>query len=167
MNLLIHEILSDNFQNFFEFKLSDINPILNLRQVSSKVPDLSGLYLVFCKREINANCLHLKFQINGDDYFLIYFGKAGGITKNGKQIKQGLKGRINNVVSDSQRKIKDLKRGEYWDLIMREQDIDHFYITYLQHNSPQILEEIIYSFLDKKGLSYPYLNKKRGRGKLF
>ncbi|AMQ57769.1 hypothetical protein AO498_15045 [Algoriphagus sanaruensis] len=156
----------DNSHDFFEFKLSDIDPTLNLRQVSINVPDLSGLYLVFCTNEIKPDCSHLRFQIKGVDYFLIYFGKAGGTTNNGRVLKQGLKGRINNVVSDSHRNIKDLKRGEYWDLIMREKGIDHFYISYVQHNSPQILEDMIYSFLDINNLTYPYLNKKRGRGKL-
>jgi hypothetical protein len=160
---IISDILEKTPKHNFYFKRNSDSPIQHLKEQTVFVPDSAGLYLVFCPYSFNQVEDHLKFTINGELYSLLYFGKAGGITKRGKMIKQGLKGRLNNVTSDSQRNLIDVKRAIYWNLIMREFNIDNMLIFYKENDNPQLLEEEIYSFLDNNGLNYPLLNKKRGR----
>jgi hypothetical protein len=95
----------------------------------------------------------------------MYFGKAGGHTKAGKKIAQGLNGRINNVVSDSEKNIKDMKRGKYWDLILNEINENNFYIKYIEDEEPILIENKIYELLNVDSLVYPYLNSTLGRPK--
>lgn len=82
-----------------------------------------------------------------------------------KKIIQGLNGRINNVVSDKYRNLKDEKRANYWNLIMNEFNFNELIIIYKLHNNPIEVENNIYDFLDKYNLKYPLINKKRGRNK--
>jgi hypothetical protein len=163
MNKIICDIIDKTSNHHFNFERNNNSPIRHLKEQTVSVPESAGLYLVFCPYSFNQVEDHLKFTINGELYSLLYFGKAGGITKRGKIIKQGLKGRLNNVTSDSQRNLIDVKRAIYWNLIMNEFSIDNFCIYFSLHGNPQELEEAIYFFLDNNSKSYPLMNKKRGR----
>ena len=166
MQELIINIIENNGNNSFEFNCKEKIPVSHLREHTKAVPDSSGLYLVFSKRrneELFDNCAHLNYQIELEWNELVYFGKAGGVTKNGKVIRQGLQGRINNVISDSSRNLKDIKRANYWNIVMNERDFKKFTIIYFEHENPQNLENIIYNFLDEGNYKYPLLNKRRGR----
>lgn len=103
---------------------------------------------------------HVHCAINGDDYELIYFGKAGGITKKGKVTNQGLNGRINNVVG-----AKSIKRAIYWNTQMLAKNISSITVFYCCLDQPQIFEAQLYDYLKKNKLDYPMLNAKRGRPK--
>ena len=163
MNKIICDILDKTPNHHFNFKRNSNSPIRHLKEQTVAVPESAGLYLVFCPYSFKQVEDHLKFTINGELFSLLYFGKAGGITKRGKIIKQGLKGRLNNVISDSQRNLIDVKRAVYWDLIMNEYLIDNFCIYFSLNGNPQELEDTIYFFLDNNSKSYPLMNKKRGR----
>lgn len=163
MNKIICDILDKTPNHHFNFKRNSNSPIRHLKEQTVAVPESAGLYLVFCPYSFKQVEGHLKFTINGELFSLLYFGKAGGITKGGKIIKQGLKGRLNNVTSDSQRNLIDVKRAVYWDLIMNEYLIDNFCIYFSLNDNPQELEDAIYFFLDNNSKSYPLMNKKRGR----
>jgi hypothetical protein len=163
---LINEIIELRGTNSFEFTNKTSNHICHLNEQTIEVPNTSGLYLVFRKQisdDSESTFSHLIYLIEGENYELIYFGKAGGLTKEGKAIKQGLRGRINNVITDSIRGLKDIKRANYWNIIMKEFNIDQLRILYSEVSNPQDFENIIYKFLDNHNLKYPILNKKRGR----
>jgi len=164
MKDLINKILKNHGENFFEFTKNNENPIKHLKDKTKLVPNLPGVYLVFSEGGNNTN--HLNFKISNKNYSLLYFGKAGGITNSGRVIIQGLNSRINNVVSDSARGIKDSKRAKYWNQIMLEFDVEKIYVVYQIHDAPQQLENIIYGYLDNNNLEYPLMNKKRGRLKI-
>jgi hypothetical protein len=161
MKDLINKILKTHGENFFEFTKNNENPVKHLKDNTKLVPNLPGVYLVFSKDKNNSN--HLNFKISNKNYSLLYFGKAGGITNSGRVIIQGLNSRINNVVSDSARGLKDAKRAKYWNQIMLEFGIEKLYVVYQIHDAPQQLENIIYGYLDNNNLEYPLMNKKRGR----
>lgn len=166
MHQLINQIIENKGNNHFEFNGHPSNPVKHLKEQSKAVPNTAGLYLVFTpqkSQEVCKNCAHLYFNIAGQPHELLYFGKAGGFTKTGKVITQGLNGRINNVVSESSRNLKDVKRGAYWNIVMNEFNFQKLTIIYFQHNNPQTLEDVIYSFLDGNNLKYPLMNKRRGR----
>ena len=166
MQELIINIIENKVNNSFQFNCNENNPVNHLRVQTIAVPNSSGLYLVFFKRrdeELCDNCAHLNYQIKLQLNELVYFGKAGGVTKNGKVIRQGLRGRINNVISDSSRNLKDVKRANYWNIVMNERGFEKFTIIYFEHENPQNLENIIYNFLDEGNYKYPLLNKRRGR----
>ena len=166
MQELIINIIENTGNNYFEFNCNENNPVNHLREQTNAVPNSSGLYLVFSKRrneEFCENCAHLNYQIVLEWNELVYFGKAGGVTGNGKVIRQGLKGRINNVISDRSRNLKDIRRAYYWNIVMNEFDFEKFTIIYFEHENPQDLENIIYNFLDDGDYKYPLLNKRRGR----
>ncbi len=125
---LINEIIELRGNSYFEFTNNTSNHIRHLKEQSLEVPDTPGIYLVFRKsilNEFQSSFSHLIYLIEGENYELIYFGKAGGLTQKGKAIKQGLRGRINNVISDSKRELKDIKRANYWNIIMNEFNINH------------------------------------------
>ena len=164
MKKLVFDIVENSKVNCFEFNRTALNPVKHLKELTKLVPNVAGLYLVFCREDKLIDIEdHLNFVINNENYVLTYFGKAGGVTKDGRILKQGLNGRINNVVSDSHRNLKDIKRATYWNLVMTEFNIDSFYVIYKLDDNPQFMEECIYSFLDDNNLGYPIMNKKRGR----
>jgi len=162
----IETIIENKSNNHFNFYRNKRNPIDHLKEQSAIVPNESGIYLVFTEKKSNLstdNCNHLIYEIENNLYELLYFGKAGGTTQNGKKIIQGLNGRINNVVSDKHRNLKDENRANYWNIIMNEFNINELLIIYKLHNNPIEVENSIYDFLDKYNLKYPLINKKRGR----
>ena len=163
MRQLVQNIIERKLNNYFEFYRDYDNPIKHLKNQTNSVPNCSGLYLVFSKKKSFEISEHLNFEIENEIKELLYFGKAGGITKKGKVIKQGLNGRINNVVSDSHRNLKDIKRANYWNVVMNDNDFDKLTIIYFIDDNPQEIEDVIYSFLDERNLRYPLMNKKRGR----
>ena len=166
MEQLINDIIESLGNNYFEFRFNSSNPVRHLKEQTALVPNTPGLYLVFRKignGEDFTNFSHLNYLIESEYYELLYFGKAGGLTKDGKYIVQGLNGRINNVVSDSSRKLKDIKRARYWNTIMNEFNFIEFRVIFSEQPNPQAFENIIYNFLDNNNLKYPLMNKKRGR----
>ena len=162
----ILDLISNSEKIVFEFYTGSNNPIEHLKLATKIVPNDSGIYLVFCENRFLNSMVHLEYEIEGNLYSLMYFGKAGGITKTGKNISQGLNGRINNVISDSKRNLKDIKRANYWETVTTEMGIEKLLIICLTHESPQEIENVLYSFLDKNELQYPVLNKRRGRKKI-
>lgn len=163
MQELVLNIINTNHNNLFVYNRLSENSVKHLKIQSNLVPNTAGLYLVFCRENIYKANSHLKFEINNINHTLLYFGKAGGTTHSGKIITQGLNGRINNVVSDSKRNLKDVKRANYWTIVMTEYQIETLYVIYYPYQAPQSLENIIYNFLDVNNLVYPLMNKKRGR----
>lgn len=162
----INNIIGSNGNIFFEFWSNTNNPVRHLKEQTLSVPNNPGLYLVFRRNTsslLQSTFPHLNYLIDGEDYELLYFGKAGGLTRTGKVIKQGLQGRINNVISDSNRQLKDIRRADYWSLIMNEFNIPELRIIYAEHSNPNKIENNIYYYLDNHNLRYPLLNKKRGR----
>lgn len=166
MQNLILNIIAESIDNYFVFDRNHENPILQLKQRTENVPDVSGLYFVFYHQTTDNDFEHLNYEINGVKYTLAYFGKAGGVTRNGKIIKQGLKRRLNNVVSDSVRNLIDVKRAKYWEIIMNENKIENFYVIYYYHNQPDEKENSIYSYLKLYNAEYPLMNKVRGRKRI-
>jgi hypothetical protein len=166
MKQIINSILSDNKNHHFKFFSKHEKPTAHLKEVTKDLTNNSGLYLVFIEKNIyDKRDFHLNFDINNMLYSLIYFGKAGGISKSGKVITQGLRGRINNVISDSTRGLKDVKRAIYWNQVLIELNSESLDIFCIEHINPSEIEEKLYDFLDKSNLKYPILNKKRGRTK--
>lgn len=157
----IKRIIDNKSGCFYFTKCKDA--IRSLKNSTSDVPNQAGIYLVFSQLIIDKNNSHLHYLINDIQHELIYFGKAGGVTKSGKLIKQGLYGRINNVISDSKRGLKDVKRAIYWNLIMEELDISKIHICYIMNPNPLIIEGEIYHYLNENNLDYPLLNKRLGR----
>lgn len=163
---LITNIIENKGNNSFVFHLNEINPVKHLREQTINVPNRPGLYLVFSKKknnEICENCAHLNYQIENEWNELVYFGKAGGVSREGKVFQQGLNGRINNVVTDNQRILKNIKRANYWNIVMNEYNFEILTIIYIEHQNPQNLENVIYNYIDKGNYKYPLLNKRRGR----
>lgn len=155
MENIIYSILSSDLN--FEFSQSFTEPIKHLKNVTENIPNDSGLYLVFCLEELNTQTSHLVFKSNNKKLTLLYFGKAGGHTKNGRKLRQGLNGRINNVVSN------DVKRAVYWKKEMEANNISKYFVFCQLNENPTIIENEIYDFLDRNSLSYPLMNKKRGK----
>ncbi|MEI8085106.1 MAG: hypothetical protein WCG93_02700 [Paludibacter sp.] len=160
INELLHE--SDDNLSFY-FHQSEDYQTKNLQNATRYIPNSAGLYLVFSEKTTLGDHSHLTYTINNKEYELCYFGKAGGTTKQGKLLAQGLNGRINNVVSDRSLNLKDIKRAKYWNIIMQNHDIDKFYVRCIQIVEPQNNEDEIYFELDSKNLKYPLMNKYRGR----
>jgi hypothetical protein len=166
MQNLVKNIIANRASNYFEFYRNSNSPVGHLKEQTSTVPNRSGMYLVFSKKSNEAfceNCAHLNFEIDLVWHELLYFGKAGGHTKGGRALKQGLKGRINNVISDSSRNLKHVKRAVYWDIVMNEFNFEKLIIIYIEHINPQEVENSIYRFLDESNRKYPSMNKRRGR----
>jgi hypothetical protein len=166
MQNLINNLIENKGNNYFEFYCNSNNPVRHLKEQTSSVPDKSGLYLVFSKKrndEFCESCAHLNYEIELERNELLYFGKAGGVTNKGRIIRQGLNGRINNVISDSSRNLKDIKRANYWNIVMNDFNFIKFIIIYYEHDNPQVVENTIYNFLDESNLKYPLMNKRRGR----
>ncbi len=148
-----------NTNKHFIFKSKESKPVAHLRDVSKNVPDTDGNYYVFANSNVDTP-EHLKFSLQDSDYELYYFGIAGGISKNGKIGKQKLKGRINNVVGKP-----SIKRAKYWDHEMLKYDIAKLDVYYFENPKPKDTEDYLYLYLNKNVLTYPKLNKKRGRPK--
>jgi hypothetical protein len=148
----------------FDFEKSD-SAINKLKEQTKNVPNIPGLYFVFCKDKFDETYSHLELNLDNTTHTLLYFGKAGGITYEGKKLKQGLNGRLNNVISDSSRNLKDIKRAKYWEIIMNERNISILRIVCFICENPSQIEESIYNELDISNKLYPFLNKKRGRNK--
>jgi hypothetical protein len=164
MKDIINTIIKNKNNKYFEFELNEDNPVKTLKNATELVTNFPGIYLVFSEGLAKSN--HLNFKIFDKNYYLLYFGKAGGITNSGKVISQGLKNRINNVVSDSNRGLKDIKRARYWSIIMLEFGIEKLYVITHVYKNPQKLENLIYEYLDNNKLEYPLMNKKRGRNSI-
>ena len=165
MQDLINNIIKKRENNSFEFFCNENMPTVHLRNQTTEVPNRPGLYLVFTRRKNDQfceNCAHLNYQIEGIWNELVYFGKAGGVTQRGIILRQGLRGRINNVVSDSSRNLTDIRRANYWNIVMNEYHFEKFTIIYVEHINPQEIERKIYNFLDEGKYKYPLLNKRRG-----
>ena len=147
---------------YFKFKIDHtLGAINSLSLQSSNVPNCAGLYFVFCENNESDNP-HI-FEILKKEYSLIYFGKAGQF-KDGSFTEQGLNGRLNNVTSDTSRKLKDIKRAKYWEIILNELKKDKFLIIWVETRENCVLEEdSIYDVLKADNISYPFLNKKRGK----
>jgi hypothetical protein len=160
---IIENILKDKIL-IFEFEKSD-SAVYKLKEQTKNIPNLSGLYFVFCQEKLDEKFKHLEFNLVDLPHTLLYFGKAGGVTLKGKELKQGLNGRLNNVTSDSSRNLKDIKRAKYWEIIMDENNISLLRIVCFLNDNPSQIEESIYNELDKSNKIYPLLNKKRGRNK--
>lgn len=159
----ISNLIKNTKNNNFIFTKTKDDPTKHLNERTKSVPNVAGLYLVFCRENLCSNDKHLIYNIEEIKHTLLYFGKAGGKTKSGKIINQGLNGRINNVVSDSSRKLKDIRRADYWNIFITENNIDNLYVFYFCHDEPAKIEDIIYNYLDDNSLMYPLMNKKRGR----
>lgn len=159
----ILSIINSSKEKKFIFNKLTNSPTKQLVEKTKSVPNVAGLYLVFCKEDLCSNEKHLIYSIDETNYTLLYFGKAGGKTMSGKIINQGLNGRINNVVSDSIRKLKDIKRADYWEIFMVENNIENFHVFYFVNDEPTKIENLIYKHLDDNSLMYPLMNKKRGR----
>jgi hypothetical protein len=155
MKNIINSVLKSHLN--FEFLNSCDNLIKHLKNETINIPNLSGIYMVFCLEDINKEESHLKFEFNQIRLTLVYFGKAGGYTKTGRKLSQGLNGRINNVVSN------DVKRAIYWKKEMEANNLRKFLVYCLLDENPTIIENQIYDFLDRNNLSYPLMNKKRGK----
>ena len=158
MEELIRSLINSKSGDFI-FNRS-LTPSKALRTATQNVPNKAGVYLVFAPLNKSEGEKHLIYEIEGVKNELIYFGIAGGVTKNGRVIKQGLSRRINNVVSDG---LKDIQRAKYWNLKMSERKISKLKIIYVLKENPRDLENIIYNALDTRFLKYPSLNKKLGR----
>jgi hypothetical protein len=142
----------------FEFEVGDENPTKLLRRQTKNVPNLPGLYFVFSEKKSHDSIKsHLYFSLEGIDVELLYFGKAGGVTSNGKVLKQNLFGRINNVVNG------DIPRAKYWNAEMIENNESKFFVYYFITDIPFDTEKEIYRFFDNSNLTYPRMNKKLGR----
>ncbi len=152
----VEQVIQGDQENRFVFERGYADPVSHLKEVTQSVPNLSGIYLVFAENLVPRD-EHLRYVINGLDYELVYFGKAGGITSDGKQLNQGLRGRINNVVSNDER------RAIFWDRRMSEIFCSRFLVIYTLSDQPQEFENELYNLLDNGGLKYPILNKRRGR----
>lgn len=152
---------SENKGHFIFNIDQNIGAIKSLFAQSSNVPNCAGLYFVFCENQQNENP-HL-FEIFNKKYSLIYFGKAGQ-NKDGSFVKQGLNGRLNNVISDSNRNLKDVKRAKYWEIILDELKKDQLLVIWIETIGNCVLdEESIYDVLKAENIVYPLLNKKRGK----
>jgi|688.fasta_scaffold415682_2 hypothetical protein len=148
----------------FIFKVDpNIGAVKSLSNVTSSVPSIPGLYFCFCRETTKVN--EHSFDINHQHYTLLYFGKAGH-KKNGELTKQKLKERLNNVISDSSRNLKDVKRAIYWEIILNELRENEFLVIWIGSESNCVSDEqTIYSALKSNKHTYPFLNKKLGRRK--
>jgi len=155
----IKNILETSNENSFTFQFDALNPKKQLKIKTIEVPNEARLYFVFCEEHLSIDNNHLLYELNGKYYTLLYFGKAGGLTKSGKKTKQGLKGRINNVVSG------DVPRAIYWTSVMKENHIKKFHVFYQIIENPSATENMIYQFLDMNSKKYPLMNQRRGRKK--
>lgn len=159
MKTVILGLISANNYQSFSFQSGHNDPISHLRTVTRNVPNESGMYFVFAPKDSKRNTPpHVEFGIKGRDYELVYFGKAGGATTKGKNTRQKLNGRINNVVGTP-----SIKRAIYWNVVMSKKIIPYFEVFYCYLDQPQAVEELIYSYLKSNKLDYPMLNGKRGR----
>lgn len=163
MNQIILKLLKENNGSTFHFSPTELDPVKHLRNVTKNVPNTSGLYFVFIYNVTDSD--HLTFSFDNKKHKLIYFGKAGGLTKKGRLIKQGLRGRINNVVSDSSLGLKDIKRAIYWKIKMDELNTERIIIKYIELLNPSENETRIYRKLNDEKLKFPLLNKILGRKK--
>jgi hypothetical protein len=161
---IIHLINGATNKGSFIFKANDESgPVIALRKATSSVPSIPGLYFAFCKDDKLMN--EHTFTIEEISYTLLYFGKAGQ-KKNGQITKQKLNERLNNVISNSSRKLKDVKRGVYWNIILNELNKEELFVIWVGTNENCVTHEtMIYDALKNGNHIFPILNKKLGRVK--
>jgi hypothetical protein len=141
-------------------------PVQTLKKLTHEVKNEAGLYFLFIPVIIEDSNPNLIFEFNSKKYTMCYFGKAGGLTRDGKKILQGLNGRINNVTSDSSRGLKDIKRAIYWNQFLTENQLDSLILKYIYVENPLQIEREIYKILKTNNIQYPELNKKLGKKKV-
>jgi len=104
------------------------SPGQNLKEQSSEVPDLPGVYYIL-------RLAHGKVDI-------VYIGRSGTIQQNGKFKDQGLYGRINN-------RQEGLKRQEFFEQKCKNEKIDaldiYWFVTFDKNNQdlPGYVEGIL------------------------
>lgn len=133
--------------------------IRNLKYITRDVPDKDGIYFVLTpliKNRIVEE--HLIYEVNEEIYEFIYFGIAGGLTSNGKERVQKLRGRINNVVGSN-----SIRRAIKWNETMIKYNFSSFKVLYYFLPQPKEIEDKIYDYLKRENLKFPLLNLKRGR----
>lgn len=158
MEDLIEEIINDSQKRRFDFSKGKSDPRKHLREASSVIKDCNaGLYLVLVQGYLKPAFEHLVFDIDAEPHTLCYFGKAGGVRRDGTPIRQTLHGRINNVVAG------DVPRALYWQQEMILLGVDKFIVFCRCHSRPLELEQQIYAHLNQNELEYPVMNKKLGR----
>lgn len=158
MDVLVKEIINDSQKFRFDFSKGKSDPRKHLREASLVIGDCeAGLYLVFVKGYLSPSFEHLVFQIDAERHTLCYFGKAGGLKKDGSPIRQTLRQRINNVVTG------DVPRALYWEQEMDVLGVEKFTIYCKCYSRPLELEQQIYAHLNLNELEYPAMNKKLGR----
>lgn len=160
--IIVHLIQSAKYKGTFIFKANEeYGPVKTLKMATNSVPSIPGLYFTFCKEDYAIN--EHTFEIEKNLYSLIYFGKAGQ-KKNGQITMQKLNERLNNVISDSTRNLKDVKRGIYWSMILNELNKKELFVIWVATNENCVTDETsIYEAIKKGNHTLPYLNKKRGR----
>lgn len=158
-NEVIKLIGENNYQNFIFNKCSENIAVYELQKSSKYVNNVDGIYFVFTKLKENRNVQnHLVYEIDNEFYEFIYFGIAGGLTSNGKEGDQKLRGRINNVVGSN-----SIRRAIKWNSIMKDNEFASFIVYYCYLKQPKNFEDKIYQYLKNLKLNYPLLNLKRGR----
>lgn len=162
-DLIINLVNNAKSNGDFIFKVEKlIGATKSLAIQSKSVPNVPGIYFLFSEAE-NLHGEHT-FKINGILYNLLYFGKAGQKKDGTLNKTQQLYNRINNVTSDSTRGLKDVKRGIYWETILKELNKEYFKIIWIETNINCVTDEnAIYTSLKKNRIEYPYLNKVLGR----
>ena len=157
MREIVETIVSEG--NSFRFERDDSMraPQRYLSQITQNVPNEEGNFIVFSTKILNPSLLHLHFMLDGQKVELVDFGKAGGVRPNGKPIRQGIYGRINNVVSDSAREIKDMNRGTYWSLVMQPNDLDipTLLVYYQEFNGAAARKREYLAYLNRNNLAHP------------
>lgn len=162
-NTIINLINNAKSKGDFIFKVEKlIGATKSLAIQSKSVPNVPGIYFLFSEAE-NLHSEHT-FKINGILHNLLYFGKAGQKKDGTLNKSQQLYKRINNVISDSTRGLKDVKRGIYWEIILKELNKEYFKVIWIETNFNCVTDEnTIYESLNKNRIEYPYLNKILGR----
>lgn len=162
-NTVIDLINNSKAKGDFIFKVEqNIGATKSLANQSKSVLNVPGIYFLFCETD-DLHSEHT-FKINDKFYNLLYFGKAGQKKDGSINKTQQLYDRINNVISDSKRGLKDVKRGIYWELILKELNKEYFKIIWIETNKNCVTDEnLIYWSLKTNNIEYPYLNKKLGR----
>lgn len=159
----ISNLLATHPSGSFWFNAGEVKPTTALREATKGVPNSPGLYFVFAEGEPTPANQYLHFVFEGKSYILHYFGKAGGMNRQGEPFKQGLRGRINNVVKYPEEGLKDIKRATYWSMVMDKQHINKLLIRYVLTDTPQATEGMIYNVIASNKLQLPMMNRPLGR----
>jgi len=164
-NTVINLINNAKAKGDFIFKVENIIGATKSLAIQSKsVLNVPGIYFLFCETD-DLHSEHT-FKINDGFFNLLYFGKAGQKKDGSVNKTQQLYDRINNVISDSKRGLKDVKRGIYWEMILKELNKECFKIIWIETNENCVTDEnTIYESLRRNKIESPFLNKKLGRKK--